>query len=154
MEKINVFDIADFFLSKKSLTHKKVQKLVYYAYAWFIALYNQDENNIENVLFKEQPEAWIHGPVFPTLYKKYKTYSWNEIAQKKEKKFKSEDLQAFLEAIWNKFGSYSADQLECMTHQEDPWINARKNMREDNPSKEKISLKDIFVYYNSLIDEK
>ena len=69
MEKITVFDIADFFLSKKSVTHKKVQKLVYYAYVWFIALYNQDEDNIENVLSKEQPEAWIHGPVFPTLYK-------------------------------------------------------------------------------------
>ena len=44
--------IADFFLTKESLTPKKVQKLVYYAYAWFIALNNQDAENIENVFFE------------------------------------------------------------------------------------------------------
>ena len=57
--------IAKYFLTKKSLTPKKIQKLVYYAYSWFIALNNQSENQISNFLFNEEPEAWIHGPVFP-----------------------------------------------------------------------------------------
>lgn len=45
--------VAEFFLTKKELTPKKIQKLVYYAYAWFIALNNDSENDISNVLFAE-----------------------------------------------------------------------------------------------------
>lgn len=119
---------------------------------WFIALNNQNANEIENVLFQEKPEAWIHGPVFPSLYQKYKGYNWNEIEKGKKVKFENDDLQSFLEDIWNKFGKFSADELEYMTHQESPWINARKNSNELQRSSTQISLKDIFVYYNSLID--
>lgn len=57
---------------------------------------------------------------------------------------------SFLNDIWSKFGIYSADELEYMTHQETPWINARKNTISDERSNQKISLKDIFNYYNAL----
>lgn len=46
-EKITIYTISDFFLSKRALTPKKLQKLVYYAYAWFIALNNQSAEEIE-----------------------------------------------------------------------------------------------------------
>lgn len=84
MEVINAVTISEFFLSKRGLTPKKIQKLVYYAYAWFIALNNQNSDDIENTLFNEQPEAWIHGPVFPSLYRQYKSSGWNEVPQTKE----------------------------------------------------------------------
>ncbi len=153
MNKITVFDIANYFLSKDNLTPKKLQKLVYYAYAWFIALNNEDVNEVTNVLFDEQPEAWIHGPVFPSLYDKYKGYNWNEI-QKIDNDSCSNinnDLKAFLNDVWIKFGKFSADQLEYMTHQEEPWAKARKNISSTMRSNEKISKEDIFNYYNGLI---
>ena len=53
---INSSIIADYFLTKSELTPKKIQKLVYYAYSWFIALNNQNENQIDNVLFNEVPD--------------------------------------------------------------------------------------------------
>ena len=81
---INSYNIADFFLTKSELTPKKVQKLVYYAYSWFIAINNQSANQIENILFDEIPEAWIHGPVFPSLYLRFKSFNWNEIPRNKE----------------------------------------------------------------------
>ncbi|WFQ91019.1 hypothetical protein MFERI13461_00453 [Mycoplasma feriruminatoris] len=34
-------DISDWFLSKESMTPKKLQKLTYYAEAWALALFNQ-----------------------------------------------------------------------------------------------------------------
>ncbi|MBD8924189.1 DUF4065 domain-containing protein [bacterium] len=143
--------IANYFLTKSELTPKKIQKLVYYAYSWFIALYNNNENEIENVLFSEIPEAWIHGPVFPSLYAKYKDYNWNEVPiNKDEMVFENDDLKSFLDDIWEKFGKFSADQLEYMTHQETPWINARKNISSFEPSNQKILLKDIFKFYNAL----
>ena len=152
MNNITIFDIANFFLSKKALTHKKLQKLVYYAYAWFIALNNENKNDIQNILFDEQPEAWLHGPVFPSLYNEYKYSSWNEIKKVDNVILENEDLESFLNDVWNKFGEYSADQLEYMTHQETPWKNARKNVKNGEPSNNKILLEDIFVYYNGLID--
>lgn len=148
---INSSIIADYFLTKSELTPKKIQKLVYYAYSWFIALNNQNENQIDNVLFDEIPEAWIHGPVFPTLYTRFKKYNWNEVPKNEQNiVFENDDIMSFLNDIWSKFGIYSADELEYMTHQETPWINARKNTISDERSNQKISLKDIFNYYNAL----
>lgn len=148
---INSSIIADYFLTKSELTPKKIQKLVYYAYSWFIALNNQNENQIDNVLFNEVPEAWIHGPVFPTLYTRFKQYNWNEVPKNEQNiVFENDDIMSFLNDIWSKFGIYSADELEYMTHQETPWINARKNTISDERSNQKISLEDIFNYYNAL----
>ena len=152
MNNITIFDIAEFFLTKKELTHKKLQKLVYYAYAWFIALNNESKDDIQNILFDEQPEAWLHGPVFPSLYQKYKYNSWNEIEKVEKTAIQNEDLISFLNDVWKKFGKYSADQLEYTTHQEMPWKNARKDVKNGEHSNKKILLEDIFIYYNSLID--
>ena len=37
-----VFDVSDWFLSKESMTPKKLQKLCYYYKAWGLALYDED----------------------------------------------------------------------------------------------------------------
>ena len=49
-------------------TDKKVQKITYYAYSWYIAKNNASKDNITNRLIEQHPEAWIHGPVFYDLY--------------------------------------------------------------------------------------
>lgn len=150
-EKITPDKVSDYFLHKSGMTPKKIQKLVYYAYAWFIALNNEDKEHIDNKLFDESPEAWLHGPVFPSLYAKYKEYGWNEVSKNKRRvKFKDNELNIFLDKIWNVFGKYSADDLEYMTHQEFPWRNARKGLKSTDSSNNKILDRDIFVYYNEL----
>lgn len=151
----NINVISDFFLQKKELTPKKLQKLVYYAYAWFIALNNQTADDIKNILFDEEPEAWIHGPVFPSLYSKYKDCGFNKIVQNKnDVKIENEDLLSLLDNIWTIFGGYSADELEYMTHQEEPWKNARNGISPIEPSNNKISKKDIFIFYNKLANNE
>lgn len=148
-------DVADFFLSKEALSPKKVQKLVYYAYAWYIALYNQDVNHINETLFLEEPEAWMHGPVFRSLYNKYKGYGWQEIPKRnnilRRSKITSESLTSFLNDVWEKYGKFSADQLEFRTHQEEPWKKARVGVDPLAPSDAKISKQDIFIFYNKQI---
>ena len=79
-----VDNIADFFLSKESISPKKLQKLVYYSYAWSIALLNDSPENIQFKLFESDVEAWVHGPVVPELYRKYKDFGWQEIPQVKD----------------------------------------------------------------------
>ena len=70
---ITAIMIAKYFLTKESMTQKKLQKLVYYAYAWYIVSFNNNVNRIKHLLFIEKPEAWVHGPVFRTLYDAYRT---------------------------------------------------------------------------------
>ena len=57
----NVRDIANWFLSHDSMTHKKVQKLCYYAQAWYCALYDGSP------LFSDEIQAWVHGPCNPLI---------------------------------------------------------------------------------------
>lgn len=151
---IDATTIANYYLTKKELTPKKIQKLVYYAYAWFIALSNDEVDNIYSVLFKEEPEAWIHGPVFKSIYDKYKSYAWNEVPKNEDEiHFENDEVQSLLDNVWNVYKDYSADELEYMTHHELPWINARKGKSAIEASNEKINKKDIFTYYNSLNEE-
>lgn len=141
--------VANYFLSKIEMTNKKLQKMLYYAYSWYI-VNNNVNDDVKNVLFNEQPEAWIHGPVFPTMYNKYKDYGRNIIDKYTNPVNISSKLKEFLDKIIEVFGKYNGDQLELMTHNELPWQNARSDIKDTLPSNNKIKLKDIYNYYSSL----
>lgn len=150
---ITVFDVADFFSSKEEMTHKKLQKLVYYAYAWYIALNNENQNDLKIKLISDcYFEAWVHGPVCPILYAKYSN-NYGRVDKYKGKLNEniSGELKKFLDLIYKTFGKYTGDELETMTHREMPWQNARDTLQPYEPSNKKISEKDMFVFYNSLI---
>ena len=145
-----VDNIADFFLSKESISTKKLQKLVYYSYAWSIALLNDSPENIQFKLFESDVEAWVHGPVVPELYRKYKDFGWQEIPQVKdfdESIFASEILD-ILQQVWDVYGGFTGNQLEAISHKEMPWIEARKGIPVCMASSEIISDKNMFIYYN------
>ncbi len=150
--KLEVFDVANFFRSKEQMTHKKLQKLVYYAYAWYIALYNEDKGNIQNKLCENTVfEAWVHGPVCRKLYDSFSNnYGMVDKYKAKINPLINGELKKFLEKIYKIFGKYTGDELESMTHQEFPWKNARNNLSPSEPSNEPILESDMFVYYNSL----
>ena len=147
---ITAIMIAKYFLTKESMTQKKLQKLVYYAYAWYIVSFNNNVNRIKNLLFIEKPEAWVHGPVFRTLYDAYRTYGWNNIPKVDNFNFKDKGLEKFLDSIWDIFGKYDGDELEVMTHKETPWIKARNGISAIAPSTEKINREDIYLYYSNI----
>lgn len=147
---ITAIMIAEYFLTKESMTQKKLQKLVYYAYVWYIVSFNNNVNRIKNLLFIEKPEAWVHGPVFRTLYDVYRTYGWNNIPKVDNFNFKDKGLEKFLDSIWDIFGEYDGDELEVMTHKETPWIKARNGISAIAPSTEKINKEDIYLYYSNI----
>ncbi len=145
----HIFEVANYFLSKESMEPKKLQKLVYYAYCYYLVA-NNSEKNITNFLFDERPEAWIHGPVFPTLYQKYKIYNWNNISKQKMVNIFQEDIYTVLDYVWKKYGCFSSDSLEYMTHQENPWKKARTGIDPFVYSNKKIELKYIFESYTDV----
>ena len=149
---LTIFDIANFFRSKERMTHKKLQKLSYYAYAWYIALYNEDKDNInDRICDKVVFEAWVHGPVCKVLYDKYSdNYGQVDKYDGKLNDLISGETKKFLETIYKIFGKYSGDELETMTHHEYPWQNARNTLPPSAPSNAPILESDMFEYYNNL----
>lgn len=143
-------EIANFFLKYASergdlVTNLKLQKIVYYAQAWHLALWGKP-------FFNEDFEAWVHGPVIPSLYQKFKRYGWRPIPVKKEIEVpKFESLpNRLLEEVYVKYGALEAFQLEMLTHQEDPWRIARGNLAPDVSCDNIISKDSIQKYYSNV----
>lgn len=141
----NVVDIAHWFLSKQPMTHKKLQKLCYYAQAWFCALYDGAP------LFEAETQAWVHGPVIPALYPMYADYRWNDIP-----KYTgivadlSTEAVNILEAVQETYGDFSGDQLEALTHSEQPWIQARENLQPWETCTNVITTQSMRKFYGEL----
>ena len=45
----------------------KLQKLLYYAQSWSMVFFGRKE-----CLFADVPQAWVNGPVYPTIYEMWK----------------------------------------------------------------------------------
>jgi uncharacterized phage-associated protein len=142
-------EIADYFIyvaneTGSYLSNLKLQKLLYYAQAWHLALYDVP-------LFEEDFEAWIHGPVIPSLYEQYQTFGWQPLLKEVQKPQFSEELQNFLKEVTNEYFILDTLELEMMTHREAPWIEARGNMPIDEPSLTIISQQSMKNYYKACV---
>ncbi|MBR1437890.1 MAG: SocA family protein [Synergistaceae bacterium] len=146
----NVQLIADFFLSKSDLSPKKLQKLLYYAYCWVLALLNENPNHIHVKLFHERIEAWVHGPVIPSVYKFYKSYGADNIPHidNFDTSIFPYEVLDILNQVWDVYGQFSGNQLETISHKQSPWILARNDLPPYEPSDNLISDYSIFCYFN------
>ena len=140
---LSVKTLAELMLSFSSMSNKKLQKICYYMYAWYLTIYNKKIAPIEF-------EAWVHGPVSRELYNYYKSYGWNDIPQHYGFILADNDTIAFAQKIWDMYGGYTADELEARTHQEFPWTQARKGYKSYEPSEVHLKDDDIKKYFSTL----
>lgn len=152
MAKTSAKAVADFLVHFSiehgdPLTNLKLQKLLYYAQAWHLALYDEP-------LFEEKFEAWVHGPVVRTIYQAFKQYKYGPILDDPGDIHFPEEVKQHLLDIMDVFGHYSAWQLERMTHLEKPWLAARKNLAPDESSEEIISEDVMKEFYRSMMVEQ
>jgi uncharacterized phage-associated protein len=116
-------DIAAWFLRRidrgagDSMTHLKLQKLVYYAQSWSLAL-------LDRPLFDEDVQAWRHGPVARSVYDRYNRYGWNAIPTPTWEPEIDAVTQSLLEDIHRIYGGRLASELEKLSHDEQPWKTA------------------------------
>lgn len=144
----DIFDLANCFLAIEAMTHKKLQKLCYYAKAWYLAI--NDEN-----LIKEPFEAWVHGAVQPTLYQEYRAYGFQIIPMfVGDVSRLPEGFLSFSKEIFDSYGKFSGDELEKINHQEMPWIKARGDLKPWQNGNTVISEDDMKEYYRSLMDNE
>jgi len=155
-QKIASFLIQYFNSTGEPLTNLKLQKLLYYLQVWYLVHFKGE------ILFKEIPEAWVHGPVYPSVYATYRDsngapivpthpLSDKEINTWKKEIFPSKNEKLFFDTFVQYYGIKGAFALELMTHNEDPWKNARKGLSPLEPSHNKIDLGFAEKYYRKLI---
>lgn len=142
----DVNDIADWFINRvdrdagDTITHLKLQKLLYFAQAWYLA-------NTGEELFAEDFQAWAHGPVVRRIYDRFSEQRWSPIDPVEADPKFDERTFGFLEQVYRKYGQYTAKRLERLTHEHDPW----KNVRGDLPPEarcekviEKAAIRDFY----------
>ncbi|MBV1789033.1 DUF4065 domain-containing protein [Marinobacterium sp. D7] len=127
----NVQDVARCFLyldaqqeDGDGISNLKLQKLVYYAQGFHLAIY-------DDPLFEAEIEAWTHGPVVPELYRTYREHGRNpipyELGEFDPLADFNEAQREHIEEVYEVFGQYSAWTLRNMTHEETPWLDHERN---------------------------
>lgn len=135
------------------MTNLKLQKLLYYAQAWSLAINGKP-------LFSEKFQAWMHGPVQPETYQKYKKYGWHsiddEIAESLDdvkRQFNKNELNV-LEQVKEIYMPIDAYGLEKLTHQEEPWQKARGVCGPGDRCSEEIDEDVMKSYYGQLLADE
>jgi uncharacterized phage-associated protein len=137
--------IANYFLwlsneSGSFLSNLKLQKLLYYAQGWHLGLG-------KGRLFKDQMQAWVHGPTIPSIYGRYKKFSYQPIAENVGKPELPPKTEQFLKGFAKVFFPLDAFYLELATHKESAWLNARGNLPPDAPCKRPINEGDMLAHF-------
>lgn len=142
--KYSIFEIAKWFLCKNPMTHKKLQKLCYYAQAWGYVLKGYK-------LIDSDFQAWVHGPVSPVLWEKFKMFGYDTIQIKGTCRAKiADDDKKLLEDVWDTYGEETGNALEALTHRELPWMEARRGYEPDERCSVVISPTTMASYYKSI----
>lgn len=139
-------DVAEYFLclvdedAGDNISNLKLQKLLYYAQGFHLALNNKP-------LFDDSIKAWAHGPVVSKVYGEYKQYGAGAIPLPKDVTFSryTKDVRDFLGEIYKVFGQFSAWRLREMTHKEPPWKETKLN--------EVISRKAMKEHFKTQVEE-
>ena len=123
--------------NRTTLDPMKLQKLIYFAHGWHLALYNEP-------LINEEVQAWQYGPVVQSVYHEFKQFGAGAITKHATDldmntgelvtpRIPLEDARtmALLNKVWEIYGKYTGIQLSHLTHAHgSAWSKAR----EENPN--------------------
>lgn len=129
---------------KMSLTNMQVQKLVFLAQGYALAL-------IGSCLYENNIHAWQWGPVIPSLYKKLRKYGSGVVSETLEAPdsvVKDTSEFEIILGVWENYGKFTGGQLSAMTHKPgSPWDKQWKR-KEFDP----IPPEEIKEYYKRLAE--
>ena len=112
------------------LTHMQLQKLVYLAHGWSLAVTGKE-------LIEDDIEAWEFGPVIRKLYDALRRYGGEKVGRLikwgDDTPFPSDDGEVaranlednearVIDKVWDIYGRFHAFQLSALTHSRNsPW---------------------------------
>lgn len=121
-----------FIENKKMITNLKLQKLMYFVEAYYMA-----KNPSEDKLFDCAWSAWNYGPVVKELYQMYKKFGSLQITITEREKSIGKNLPKInikcIEKIYEVFGGLSAFDLVTLTHLKgSPWSEVYEENQKNN----------------------
>lgn len=154
--KVDSIDLAEYILQNHgSMSHLKLQKLIYYIEALHLAYFDIS-------IIDDEFQAWLHGPVSRKLYDTLKGHSilYTEVEYANnddnnpteiiEQSLTQEQLE-LINDILNEYGKLSSSQLETLTHEETPWIEARRGIPAGDRCENIISKNTMKAFYKKEI---
>lgn len=145
--KVSEQDIANAFIwlatqTNVAINAYKLQKLMYYAQAWYLGVYGKP-------LFDADFQAGIHGPIIPDLLEKYqRQFSGEPITEKIEQPKLPQKVGQFIEEVAEAYFEYDDETLERMICSEKPWLEARGDLPRDESCQGIISHESMKKYYS------
>lgn len=127
----------------------------------------------EQTLFAEKPQAWVNGPVYPSVYHTYShmlgvydEFRKEHFCSSHETEMPTEELISSLtvkmnlskdqlilsDRILTLYGTKSQDELVLMTHCEEPWCEQREGLLPFERSDRELSLDTMYRYYKARHD--
>lgn len=141
-----IFDVAQYILQQKGrMSTWKLEKLCYYSQAWELAW-------TEKPLFSEDFQAWANGPVCPELFHEHKgkfIVDSSDIASGSADNLTLEQKED-IDIILRDYGDMEPYDLRTLSHEEDPWKNARGDLPDMAPGNTVITKESMGEYYGSL----
>ncbi|SIT17928.1 Panacea domain-containing protein [Paracoccus saliphilus] len=154
----NIHDVTDYIIGRfaddpGSLNVLKLQKLLYYVQAWHLAFG-------AGVLFIGGFQAWVHGPANREIYDRFKTTHtmFSDVNRDHiQPTFRDENLskgaRRHIDEVLEAYGELSGIQLEHMTHDERPWIEARGALRSFERCETVIKESSMERFYRELLEQ-
>lgn len=143
---MKAIEVAKWFINELHPEPLKLQKLLYLAQGFSFAFYDRE-------LFNENIEAWVHGPVVPSVYHEYSSFKYNPISMNYEIGEFSQEDQDVLNYVKDNYAKYDSKFLEEMTHNQEPWLLSRDVLDPDERSDKTIPKSAIASYFTSFINQ-
>nr|DAL57464.1 MAG TPA_asm: hypothetical protein [Caudoviricetes sp.] len=99
------------------MTNLKLQKLLYYQQGYHLAFF-------DTPLFDDKIEAWMYGPVVPSVYDVYAKYVASTLPEINEQIQLADEEEELFNEVYDAYREFSAIGLMNRTHSEAPWRNA------------------------------
>ncbi|MDE7062152.1 MAG: DUF4065 domain-containing protein [Lachnospiraceae bacterium] len=117
--------IAYLFQKMREVTPLALQKILYFIQGIYLARFHKP-------MFPEECRAWVHGPVYETVYRLFRDFRYSPIEDDRFAILRGrsgelgEQEKQVVDLVVQTFGMYSGKALETITHVEQPWLKARE----------------------------
>ncbi|CCK63858.1 Panacea domain-containing protein [Mycobacterium canetti] len=131
----SVVDVAESLLERLGgeVDGWKLEKLCYLVQAKHLALTGLPA-------FLEPIEAWTHGPVVDRLYQEHKHQQSIRTVHGDARIAEKDDTISFvIDAVVREYGNWTGRQLRELTHNQQPWLEARRGLAPTERSRRRIS---------------
>jgi len=150
---ITANDVADWFINRVDrnggdiITPEVVQRLVYFAQAWYLA-------NTGRPMFKDEIQAWATGPMVPSIFERFEHLAAASLPDIENAREIRGDRAELLEQVQEEYGSYSRRKLGELAREEgSPWHQMRQGLAPEAHSERVIEKDGMKKFYGAKISK-